>query len=61
MSYEFVNYEKRGRVAIVTLNRPEVLNSIHPPTSAELDRIWDDFAEGPRVFVERRKPKWSGR
>jgi enoyl-CoA hydratase/carnithine racemase len=51
VSYEFVHYEKRGRVAIVTLDRPEVLNSIHPPTSAELDRVWDDFASDDEVWI----------
>ena len=51
MSFEFVRYEKRGRVAIVTLDRPDVLNSIHPPTSAELDEVWDDFADDDELWV----------
>ena len=31
MAYEFATYEKQGRIAIVTLNRPERMNALHPP------------------------------
>lgn len=40
MTYKFLLYEKRGRIAYVTLNRPEVLNAIHPPLGAELEDVW---------------------
>ena len=33
---EFIRYEQRDHVATVTLNRPEVLNAIHPPMAEEL-------------------------
>ena len=51
MSYEFAKYEKDGHIAHVTINRPEVLNALHPPASAELSGIWDDFAADDDVWV----------
>ena len=51
MAYEFITYEKKGRIAYVTINRPDVLNAIHPPASAELSAAWDDFAADPEVWV----------
>lgn len=51
MAYEFVRYEKRGRVAWVTMNRPEVMNALHPPCHDEMQAVWDDFAADPEVWV----------
>lgn len=51
MELEFVRYEKRGRVAYVTLNRPEVMNSLHPPCHQELEQVWDDFASDRESWV----------
>lgn len=36
-----VLYEKRGRIALVTLNRPEVLNCIDLDLSRELIAVWE--------------------
>lgn len=51
MAYQFVTYEKRGRIAIVTFNRPERMNALHPPCHAELDEIWNDFERDPALWV----------
>jgi len=51
MQLEFVRYEKRDHVAVVTINRPEVMNALHPPANEELSRVWDDVAEDPDVRV----------
>ena len=51
MSYEYAIYEKRGRIAYVTLNRPEVMNALHGLASRELAEIWDDFAADGDVWV----------
>jgi enoyl-CoA hydratase/carnithine racemase len=51
MELEFVRYEKRGRIAHVTMNRPAVMNALHPPAHEELDRVWDDFAADPECWV----------
>ena len=45
MTYEFVEYEKRDRIAYVTFNRPEVLNAMHAPMHVELAEIWQDFKD----------------
>src|SRR5437879_10941568 len=51
MQLEFVRYEKRNPIAIVTINRPEVMNALHPPANEELSRVWDDVAADPEVWV----------
>ncbi|MBI2964370.1 MAG: enoyl-CoA hydratase/isomerase family protein [Deltaproteobacteria bacterium] len=51
MELEFIRYEKRDRIAYVTLNRPEVMNALHPPCHDELDRVFDDFAADAETWV----------
>ncbi len=51
MAYEFATYEKKGRLAVVTLNRPERMNALHPPANFELDAIWNDFEQDPDVWI----------
>jgi enoyl-CoA hydratase/carnithine racemase len=51
MSYEFVTYEKRERVATITLNRPQVMNALHLEAHFELKEIWEDFRDDPEVWV----------
>lgn len=48
---EFVRYEKRDRVAVVTLDRPEVMNALHPPANSELERVWLDYMADEDVWV----------
>jgi enoyl-CoA hydratase len=36
MSYEFISMEKKGRVGLITLNRPKQLNALSPALMAEL-------------------------
>lgn len=51
MDLEFIRYEKRDRIAFVTINRPDVMNALHPPANEELSRVWDDFTEDPETWV----------
>ena len=51
MNLEFVRYEKRNRIAFVTINRPEVMNALHPPASEEMSRVWEDVIADPEVWV----------
>ncbi|MFD5829631.1 enoyl-CoA-hydratase DpgD [Lentzea sp. NPDC060358] len=46
-----VRYEKDGRVARVTLDRPEVLNAMDLRTHAELAEVWDDFEADDDLWV----------
>ena len=48
---EFVQYEKKGRIAYVTINRPDVMNALHPPANEELSKVWDDFAADSELWV----------
>lgn len=51
MTLEYILYEKRDRIAMVTINRPEVMNALNPPANAELERVWNDVAADPDVWV----------
>jgi enoyl-CoA hydratase/carnithine racemase len=51
MAYQYVIYEQRNHIAYVTLNRPEVMNSLHPPCHDELSEIWNDFHANPDLWV----------
>lgn len=44
-------YEKQDRIAYVTLNRPDALNSLDDELNDELGAIWEDFAEDASVDV----------
>ncbi|HEX2548123.1 MAG TPA: enoyl-CoA hydratase-related protein [Ramlibacter sp.] len=44
-----LNYEVREGVAIITLNRPEAMNSIDPETRAELREAWQRVAQDDAV------------
>ena len=35
---EFCSVEREGPLTIVTIERPDVMNSLHPPAQAELAR-----------------------
>ena len=51
MRYEFVKTEIYDQILIVTLNRPEVYNAVHPPMHHELAEIWDDFSRDDDLWV----------
>ena len=51
MAYEFATYEKEGRIATVTINRPERMNALHPPANLELHDIWNDFQNDSEVWI----------
>ncbi len=46
-----VLYEKRGHIALVTLNRPEVLNCMDLELSQQLIAVWDRIKADPEVRV----------
>jgi enoyl-CoA hydratase/carnithine racemase len=48
---ETVRYEKKNRVAFVTLDRPDAKNAIDLAMHEELCRIWADFRDDPEVDV----------
>jgi crotonobetainyl-CoA hydratase len=48
---EFCRVEREGRVLVVTMSRPEVLNALHPPANFELEKVFDAFAADPELWV----------
>ena len=46
-----VDYEKEGRIAIFTLNRPEAMNSMDMETLQELHQAMVDFRDDPELWV----------
>ena len=48
---EFCSVEREGRLTIVTIQRPAVMNSLNPPANAELAAVFDDFASDPDQWV----------
>jgi enoyl-CoA hydratase/carnithine racemase len=48
---EFSTTERDGHLLIVTINRPEVMNALHPPANAELSDVFDEFAADPDLWV----------
>jgi enoyl-CoA hydratase/carnithine racemase len=49
--YEFCKVEREGRLTIVTMNRPEVMNALHPPANFELAKVFDAFAQDTDQWV----------
>ncbi|MCC7427793.1 MAG: enoyl-CoA hydratase/isomerase family protein [Alphaproteobacteria bacterium] len=48
---EHIRYEKKGNVAYVTINRPEVRNALHTFCYQELRACWRDISIDPSIFV----------
>lgn len=47
----YCKVEDRGRIRIVTINRPEVANALHSEASHELEAVWSDFAANDDLWV----------
>ena len=48
---EYIKYEKKGNVAYVTINRPEVRNALHSYAYIELRKCWRDIGLDPNIYV----------
>jgi len=46
-----VDYEKEGRIAIFTLNRPEAMNSLDMEALRQLHQAMVDFRDNPELWV----------
>lgn len=48
---EHCRVERDGRTLVVTIDRPQVMNALHPPANFELEQIFDEFASDPELWV----------
>jgi enoyl-CoA hydratase/carnithine racemase len=48
---DFCKVERDGHVFTVTMNRPEVMNSLHPPANRELAAAWDEFEKDDEAWI----------
>src|SRR5574337_624607 len=48
---ESLIYEKRGRIAIMTMNRPDAMNSLTREMLVGLEAAFDDFNADPDLLV----------
>lgn len=48
---EFCSVERDGHIVIVTMERPERLNALHPPANVELGEVFDEFADDDDAWV----------
>ncbi len=51
ITYEFVDVKHTGRITVVTLNRPSVMNALHKPAHFELHEVFNEFAADPDQWV----------
>lgn len=49
--YKKIIYEKKDRIAIITINRPEVRNAVDPETIEELTNAWVEFRDDSQSWV----------
>lgn len=49
--YQFLTVERDGPLTIVTINRPEVYNALHPPAHFEFHEVFDRFRDDPDQWI----------
>ena len=51
MSNEFVKFERRGHVAVFTLNRPRAMNAVNEGVSQQMEAALDTFEADEDLWV----------
>lgn len=46
-----IRYEKRGRMATVTIDRPDALNALDVESNDQMAAAWADFRDDPDVWI----------
>jgi enoyl-CoA hydratase/carnithine racemase len=49
--FEKILYEKKDKIAIITINRPDRMNAIDPQTSKDLYDAWSDIRDDDNLWV----------
>ena len=50
-NYEFLTTAINGHILEITINRPDVMNSLHPPSHREFDEVWSEFTNDEDLWV----------
>jgi enoyl-CoA hydratase/carnithine racemase len=50
-TYEFLNTEINGHILEITINRPDVMNALHPASHREFDEVWSEFTNDKNLWV----------
>jgi len=48
---KFCKADRDGRVLTVTIDRPKVMNALHPPANIELGEVFDEFCADDELWV----------
>jgi enoyl-CoA hydratase/carnithine racemase len=48
---DFCTSDRDGPILTVTINRPDVMNALHPPANLELEEIFNEFVSNPGLWV----------
>ncbi len=48
---DFCHGEQDGHLFVITINRPERMNALHPPGSAAMSELFDEFHANPDLWV----------
>lgn len=51
MTFEFIRVEREDHLTLLTINRPDVMNALHPPACKELDEAFESFSQDPEAWV----------
>jgi acetyl-CoA C-acetyltransferase len=51
MTHQFARVAREGRVTLITIDRPESANALHPEASWEMASVFDEFAADPDQWV----------
>jgi enoyl-CoA hydratase/carnithine racemase len=49
--HKFCKVEDEGRIRVVTINRPEVMNALHSEAHHEFEKVWDEFAARDDLWI----------
>ena len=49
--FQAITYEQVGKKAVITLNRPEVLNAVNRKMDFELHEVFKEIRDNPEVWV----------
>jgi enoyl-CoA hydratase/carnithine racemase len=51
MSHEHIDFDRRDRLAVITINRPEAMNALNLQANRELRAAFHAFRDDPELFV----------